>query len=51
MKQRNVVDTLTALANFNITNEYNGVKKGSGHIDKIRYPVYIIHGKRSDCKC
>ena len=46
MKQRNLVDTLTALANFNITNEYNGVKKGSGHIDMIRCPVYIIHGEK-----
>ncbi|MDO5714030.1 MAG: alpha/beta hydrolase [Tissierellia bacterium] len=45
MKQRNLVDVVTSLAQFNITHENNGVVDGSGHIDLIQCPVYIIHGK------
>ena len=46
MKQRNLVDVVTALAQFNITNESNGVVDGSGHVDLITCPVYIIHGEK-----
>ena len=46
MKQRNIVDMDVALANFNMTNEFNGVVEGSGRMDKIKAPVVILHGEK-----
>lgn len=44
IKQVNLVDIDYSLVHFNITNEFNGVAEGSGHIDGIQCPVVIIHG-------
>lgn len=46
MKQRNYVDILTALVNFNMTNSYIDGLKGSGRADLVKAPIHIIHG---DC--
>lgn len=46
MKQRCLVDVVYSLANFNITHDNNGAVDGSGIIDKIKCPVYIIHGEK-----
>lgn len=43
-KQRNLLDVNYALVNFNISNEHNGVKSGTGAIDKIIAPTLVIHG-------
>lgn len=44
LKQRNYLDVLTALVNFNITNDVIDGVKGSGRIDFLKCPVKIIHG-------
>lgn len=44
LKQRNLIDVDVALANFNITNEFNGVNQGSGRINDISAETIIIHG-------
>lgn len=45
MKERCLVDVVTSLVQFNITNDHNGVVDGSGRIDQIKCPVFIIHGE------
>lgn len=44
LKQRNYVDILTCIANFNITNDKGFGVEGSGHADLIEAPIHIIHG-------
>lgn len=46
MKQRNIVDVNVCLASFNISNDFNGVVKGSGRIGLIKAPVVIFHGDK-----
>lgn len=46
MKQRNIVDVNVCLASFNISNDFNGVVKGSGRIDLIEAPIVIFHGDK-----
>ncbi|MFW5787226.1 MAG: alpha/beta fold hydrolase [Halanaerobiales bacterium] len=43
--QRNLVDVDYALAHFNISDEYNGLKKGSGEAASIDVPTLILWGK------
>lgn len=45
LKQRNFLDFSTALAQFNMTHENNGVVEGSGRSDLIKCPIVIIHGE------
>lgn len=44
-QQRNLVDVVTSLAQFNITDEHNGVVEGSGRYRAIKAPILIIHGE------
>ena len=44
MKQRNLVDVIHALANFNMTTSFNGVNNGSGRLYQLRCPIVIMHG-------
>ncbi|WP_408955092.1 alpha/beta fold hydrolase [Natroniella sp. ANB-PHB2] len=44
LKQRNLVDVDYALANFNISSEYNGVKEGNGRAEKIIAPTLVLWG-------
>ena len=39
LKQRNLIETDWALANFNISDKHNGYTMGSGGIKNIRCPV------------
>ncbi len=45
-KQRNLVDVDYSLVHFNMTNDSNGVEKGSGRMDLITAPIVILHGKK-----
>lgn len=45
LKQRNLVDVDYSLVHFNFTHEDTLQEKGSGRIDALRCPVYILHGK------
>ncbi len=45
-KQRNLVDILYALSQFNFTDESNGCTLGSGKIHQITCPVTIIQGRK-----
>ena len=44
LKQRNYVDILTALVNFNMTNLYIGGVKGSDRAKLIKAYIHVIHG-------
>lgn len=44
-QQRNLVDVDVALAQFNMTNESNGVVAGTNRIEKVTAPVVILHGE------
>lgn len=44
LKQRNYVDILTALVNFNMTSKKVNNVRGSGRAEFIKAPIYIIHG-------
>ena len=43
-QQKHFLEIMWLLHNFNITNEDNGVNKGTGEISKIKIPTLIIHG-------
>lgn len=45
LKQRNLVDIYYALANFNISKEYNGIKEGTGDAAKINRPTLVLQSK------
>lgn len=44
LKQRNYLDLVYSLANFNMTTTNNGVNEGSGRLFQLRCPVTILHG-------
>ena len=44
LKQRNLIDVVYSLANFNMTTTNNGVKDGSGRLYQLRCPITILHG-------
>lgn len=44
MKQRNLVDVVYSLTNFNMTTSFNGLNSGSGRIYQLRCPITILHG-------
>lgn len=46
LKQRNYVDILTAIVNFNMTDKRVRGIDGSGRANLIKAPIYIIHGDR-----
>lgn len=46
LKQRNYVDILTAIANFNMTDEFVDGVKGSGRYKLVKAYVHVIHGDR-----
>lgn len=46
MKQRNLPEVISALANFNMSNEENDIIEGSCRAFKIEAPIYIFHGDR-----
>ena len=50
LKQRNYVDILTAIVNFNMTNESVRGVEGSGRARLVKAPIYVIHGD-SDIIC
>lgn len=43
--QKNLIDVYYALAAFNISNSFNGIRQGTGEISKINVPTAIIQGK------
>jgi len=45
-KQRNLVDVDYSLVHFNMTNDHNGINKGSGRMDLITAPIVIMHGRK-----
>lgn len=45
LTQRNLVDVDYALATFNISNEFNGVKHGDNRASKIKCPTLILWGE------
>ncbi len=45
LTQRNLVDVDYALATFNISNEFNGVKLGDNRASKIKCPTLILWGE------
>lgn len=44
LKQRNLVDVDYSLLTFNFTHDANGVVPGSGRMDLVKCPIYILHG-------
>lgn len=46
MKQRNLVDVVYCLTNFNMTTSFNGLNYGTGRIYQLRCPVVVMHGSR-----
>lgn len=44
MKQRNLVDVVYSLTNFNMTTSFNGLNSGSGRLYQLRCPIFILHG-------
>lgn len=44
MKQRNYIDVVYSLSNFNMTTTSNGINPGSGRIYQLRCPIAILHG-------
>ena len=46
--QRNIVDILCALNNFNISSETNGICIGTKLIDRIQGPCLIVHGSHDE---
>ena len=44
LKQRNYLDLVYGLTNFNMTTTNNGVNDGSGRLFQLRCPVTIMHG-------
>lgn len=46
LTQRNLVDVDYALLTFNITDEFNGVTKGTGDVRHIKCPVLILQGEK-----
>ncbi|MBU5483437.1 alpha/beta hydrolase [Clostridium sp. MSJ-11] len=46
LTQRNLVDVDYSLVHFNITEEFNGISKGDGAVNKIEAPTLIFQGDR-----
>lgn len=46
LKQQNLGDVYWALANFNVSNEYNGYREGNGLIDQVKVPVLSYWGEQ-----
>ena len=46
MKQRNLVDVDYSLVHFNMTDDYNGVRAGSGRMKDITADIIILHGEK-----
>ncbi|MGM0413838.1 MAG: alpha/beta fold hydrolase [Bacillota bacterium] len=44
MTQRNLIDVDYALANFNISNQHNGLQPGNNKAEKISAPTLILQG-------
>ncbi len=44
LKQRNLIDVVYSLSNFNMTTTNNGVKDGTGRLYQLRCPITILHG-------
>ena len=44
--QKNYLDSLWALNIYNISASYNGISKGSNEIQKINFPIFLIHGSK-----
>ncbi len=42
LQQRNLIDVDWALANFNLSNEHNGMTEGNGKIQKIKQPMLLF---------
>jgi len=45
LTQRNLVDVDYALATFNISEDYNGIKRGDGRAKNIKSPTLILWGE------
>lgn len=45
LQQRNKVDADYAVLKFNISHEHNGLRDGTGEVDKIICPTLVLHGK------
>jgi len=45
LTQRNLVDVDYALATFNISDDYNGIKQGDGRAKSIKCPTLILWGE------
>jgi pimeloyl-ACP methyl ester carboxylesterase len=45
LTQRNLVDVDYALATFNISEDYNGIKQGDGRAKNIKCPTLILWGE------
>jgi len=45
LTQRNVTDVYYALATFNISEDYNGIKQGDGRAKNIKCPTLILWGE------
>ncbi len=46
MKQRNLVDVDYSLVHFNMTDDHNGVRAGSGRMKDITADIIILHGEK-----
>ncbi|GIN73777.1 alpha/beta hydrolase [Bacillus sp. J14TS2] len=46
LKQQNLGDVYWALANFNLSNEYNGYREGNGLIEQVKVPVLCFWGEQ-----
>ncbi|PKR76896.1 alpha/beta hydrolase [Halalkalibacillus sediminis] len=46
LTQRNLAEIYHALNTFNISNEFNGLIKGTGEVDKIDVPTLVLRGER-----
>jgi len=44
--QKNYVDSMWALNIFNMTENFNGIMKGTNEIEKIQCPTLVIHGTK-----
>lgn len=44
--QRNLADVYYSLNSFNLSNDHNGLKKGSNEVQKIHIPVLILYGDK-----
>ena len=46
LMQKNYIDTLWALNNFNVSDNFNEITEGNNEISKIGCPTLIIHGNK-----